>query len=210
MAEATRIAIDLDRPDPEVLDRAARVLCAGELVAAPSDTVYGLLALPRSEAARERLAEVKGRPGPFIVLVRSWEEARSWTRGLPEARWARLRRVWPGPVTVILPTAPNMPGAQDGGIALRMPRSRFLGDLLRAVGEPLFSTSANRAGAPVPLVADDVAAALCGDIALILDGGAADSREPSTIVDWTAVAAKLVRSGRGDAGPLLDLSPRET
>ena len=129
---------------------------------------------------------------------------------MSEAQWTRLRRVWPGPVTVILPTAPNMPGAQSGGIALRMPRSRFLRDLLRAVGEPLFSTSANRAGAPVPLVADDVAAALGADIALILDGGAADSREPSTIVDWTAATAKLVRSGRGDAGPLLDLSPRET
>jgi L-threonylcarbamoyladenylate synthase len=210
VAEAARLAIDLQRPDRDVLERAARVLCAGELVAAPSDTVYGLLPLPRSDAARERLTAVKGRPGPFIVLIRSWEEARSWTRGLSEAQWTRLERVWPGPVTVILPTAQDMPGAERGGIALRMPRSRFLKDLLRAVGEPLFSTSANRAGAPVPLVADDVAATLGGDVALILDGGPADSREPSTIVDWTGSAAKLVRSGRGDAGPLLDLSPRKT
>ncbi len=207
MAEPRRVILHPTEPEPEILARAARLLSEGELVAAPSDTVYGLLALPRSESARARLAAIKERPGPFIVLVDSWEQARSWTRGVPEAVWGRLRKVWPGPVTVILPTDASMPGAQDEGIALRMPQSRFLCDLLHAVGEPLFSTSANRAGEPAAVEAEEVERTLSGEVALILDGGPAHSPEPSTIVDLTGRAPRLVRAGRGDARALLDPGP---
>ncbi len=210
MPGARCVTLDPERPDPGLLAYVARSLCEGDLVAAPSDTVYGLLALPRSARARAALAAVKGRPGPFILLVSSWEQARGWTRGVPEERWTRLERVWPGPVTVILPTAEDMPGAQGGGIALRMPRSRFLDALLRAVGEPLFSTSANREGAPAPVTAAEVLDALGEQVALVLDGGPADSREPSTIVDWGGTEAKLVRAGRGDVRALLDPDPHKT
>ena len=79
------LEIDPDSPDELMLETVARHLLEGDLVAAPSDTVYGLLALPRSETAREKLTRVKGRDGPFIVLVTRWEEARSWTREVPEA-----------------------------------------------------------------------------------------------------------------------------
>ncbi len=171
---------------------------------APSDTVYGLLALPRSSRGRAELARLKGRPGPFIVLVRTWEEARSWTRGVEDATWTRLRRVWPGPVTAILPTAPEMPGSENGAIALRMPESRFLGDLLHAVGEPLFSTSANPPGAAPPVTALEASGGFPQGIALVLDGGLSASPEPSTIVDLSGPVSRMVRAGRGDARALLD------
>ena len=204
MAETPRIVFEPDRASGDLLDRAARLVAEGELVAAPSDTVYGLLALPRSQRARDALTAIKGRPGPFIVLVSSWEEARSWTRGVEEPVWERLQKVWPGPVTVILPTAPEMPGAETAGIALRMPRSRFLTALLDRVGEPLFSTSANLPGAPPPLDAAEIAPEVVARCALLLDGGRADSREPSTLVDLLGERPIVRRRGRGDPAPLLD------
>ena len=195
------VVIDPDRPDPAVLDRVVRLLHEGEVVAAPSDTVYGFLALPRSTRARKTLTRLKERPGPFIVLVSRWEEARSWTRGVSEAVWDRLHEVWPGPVTAILPTTLEMPGAEEGGIGLRMPDSVFLRALLDRTGEPLFSTSANRPGEKPPVRAEEV---LSDDVALVIDAGPSDSRSPSTVVDLAHGMPRLVRKGRGDAGPLLD------
>ena len=173
-------------------------------MAAPSDTVYGYLALPRSTRARESLRILKQRSRPFIVLVRSWEEARSWTRDVPEAVWDRLKEVWPGPVTVILPTDADTPGAENGSIGLRMPDSVFLTALLDAVGEPLFSTSANRPGDPPPVCVDEVIATPSREVALVMDAGPAESSEPSTVVEMVHGSARVVREGRGDAGPLLD------
>ena len=209
MTRPLTLPLDPDRPDPEILTRAARLLYEGEIIAAPSDTVYGFLALPRNLRARVTLSGLKNRPGPFIVLVSSWEEARSWTRKVTENIWERLHKVWPGPVTVILPTAKDMPGALDSAIGLRMPDSVFLRALLLEVGEPLFSTSANRPGEDPPVRVEEVMKGISKSVALVLDAGPADSREPSTVVDMAHGPPKIVRKGRGDAGPLLDptLSP---
>jgi L-threonylcarbamoyladenylate synthase len=198
------LPLDPNRPDPETLTRVSRLLCEGEIVAAPSDTVYGFLALPRSLRARETLSGLKERPGPFIVLVSSWEEARSWTRNVPEDIWNRLHKVWPGPVTVILPTAEDMPGALDSAIGLRMPDSVFLRALLLEVGAALFSTSANRPGEDPPVRVEEVMKGTSDSVALVLDAGPADSKEPSTVIDMAHGTPTIVRKGRGDAGPLLD------
>jgi len=207
VTSVSTVSIDSRHPSPDILRRASRLLLEGEIVAAPSDTVYGYLALPRSTRARESLRILKGRTGPFIVLVRSWEEARSWTRDVQEPVWSRLQDVWPGPVTVILPTDADMPGAENGTIGLRMPDSVFLTALLEEVGEPLFSTSANRPGDPPPVSADQVVAKLSDAVALVLDAGSAESSQPSTVVEMVHGSARVVRMGRGDAGPLLDRSP---
>lgn len=199
--------LDPAHPDPDLLRRAARLLAEGEVVAGPSDTVYGLLALPRSERARASLRRLKGRDGPWIVLVRGWEEARGWTRDVPDAVWERLHAVWPGPVTALLPAPEAIPGSRDGSMALRMPDSVFLTRLLDAVGEPLFSTSANPPGAPAPLDAPSVVNAFARDVALVLDAGPAVSGPASTIVDLTRSPPRIVREGRGDARPLLDPVP---
>lgn len=205
MSSVPTVSIDPERPAPDALRRAARLLLEGEIVAAPSDTVYGFLALPRSARARESLRVLKQRSGPFIVLVRSWEEARSWTRDVPESVWERLQEVWPGPVTVVLPTDADMPGAAEGTIGLRMPDSVFLTALLEEVGEPLFSTSANRPDEPPPVRVEEIVLTGSGEVALVLDAGDAASREPSTIVEIVRDKARVIRKGRGDAAPLLDL-----
>jgi L-threonylcarbamoyladenylate synthase len=204
VADVPVVSVDLHRPAPAILARAARLLRDGEVVAAPSDTVYGFLALPRSVRARDGLARLKERSGPFLVLISSWEEARSWTRGVSGSTWQRLREVWPGPVTVILPAEPSTPGSEGGGIGMRMPGSAFLRRVLSEVGEPLFSTSANHPGEPAPTEARQVAAAFGEGIALILDGGPAGSGVPSTVVDLVNEPPRVLRDGLGNAAPLLD------
>jgi len=197
------VAIDVAAPSGKVLDRATRLLGAGEVIAAPSDTVYGFLASPHSERARATLARYKGRSGSFLLLVASWEQVDAWTRDVPDATRERLHRVWPGPVTAVLPAHPRAPGATAGTLALRMPDSVFLHSLLGTVGEPLLSTSANRAGKAPLLTAPDVEAEF-PDLPLILDGGPAPSSEPSTVVDLTVSPPRILRAGRGRVEPLLD------
>ena len=193
------LRVDPDRPDPEVVARAVALLEEGEVIAGPSDTVYGFLARPSRSKAVETLRRLKGRDGPFIHLVSSLDGARSLAGPVPEAVWERIARVWPGPVTVVLP-------ARSGGtLALRMPNLMLLVHIVSQVGEALLSTSANPAGAPAPLSARDVLGALAQDrVPLLLDGGTAPSQEPSTLVDLSGRSARVLRHGVGDPAPLLD------
>jgi L-threonylcarbamoyladenylate synthase len=181
----------------------AELLQAGEVVAAPSDTVYGFLALPSSGKARSALVRLKGRSENFLLLVGSWEDVRSWTQDVPEETMGRLRRVWPGPVTAVLPARTGRPAATRGTLGLRMPDSVFLRALLERVGEPLLSTSANRPGLPAPTRAEEVEVEF-PEVPLVLDGGPSVSALPSTVVDLTVSPPRVLRRGRGDVEPLLD------
>jgi len=198
-----RLVIDPGAPEPEVVARAARLLRKGEVVGAPSDTVYGLLALPRSARARDTVSRLKERSGPFLLLVDTWDQVRACTRDLTAAQLEKLHEVWPGPVTVILPARPRTPGAAGGTLGLRMPDSLFLRALLEEVGEPLLSTSANRPGASPLLRAEDVEATF-RELPLVVDGGPSDSPEPSTVVDMTQFPPRILRAGRGRGEALLD------
>ena len=203
MAEAERYPLDPFHPGRQRLTEVARRLVAGEVAAAPSDTVYGFLADTRSERAYATLCALKGRSGPFLVLIRSWEEAVALTRDVPEWVWPRLRRVWPGPITAILPTHPGQAGAADNALGLRMPASPFLEALLDEVGAPLFSTSANRPGMPP---AEDAAEVLDAfpELPLVLDGGSAAGSVPSSVVDLSGARPRVIRRGAGDLHLLLD------
>ena len=193
------LRVDPDHPEPDVVFRAVMLLEEGEVIAGPSDTVYGFLGRPSRPEAIDTLRRLKGRAGPFIHLVHSLESARSLAGPVPEPMWERIGRVWPGPVTVVLP-------ARAGGtIALRMPNLTLLVAIMSGVGEPLLSTSANPAGAPPPVSATEVLGVLAQDaVPLLLDGGTAASREPSTLVDLSGKSARVLRHGVGDPAPLLD------
>jgi L-threonylcarbamoyladenylate synthase len=189
---------------PESIDRAARVLRAGGLVAFPTETVYGLGGDASQRDAVAAIYALKGRPAdhPLIVHVIDAGQARHWA--VLDARAERLvARFWPGPLTLVLPRAPDAPAWACGGeasIGLRCPShpvARALLERFTALGgSGVAAPSANRFGRVSPTTAAHVLDDLGTDAPLVLDGGAAEVGVESTIVDLTRERAVLLRPGR--------------
>jgi len=186
------------------IDRAARVLLAGGLVALPTETVYGLGADAAQRDAVELIYATKGRPPghPLIVHVPDVAQGRRWAQF--DARAERLvAAFWPGPLTLVLPRAPAAPAWACGGqasIGLRCPSHPVARALLERFvalgGSGVAAPSANRFGRVSPTRAEHVVDDLGADAPLVLDGGAAEVGVESTIVDLTRGRAVLLRPGR--------------
>jgi L-threonylcarbamoyladenylate synthase len=180
---------------------AARLVLAGEPVAMPTETVYGLAADATNPAAVARIYAAKGRPSfnPLIVHVPDLAAAQAIGRFSNEAL-ALAEAHWPGPLTLVVPLRDDSPIASlvTAGlpsIALRIPAHPAMLDLLRACGRPLAAPSANASGAISPTRAAHVAASLGDRIALIVDGGACPRGIESTIVAATGGPLRLLRRG---------------
>ena len=175
------------RGTPRNLTRLARRLRAGELVAVPTETVYGLAANALDSAACRRIYQAKGRPSrdPLIVHIHSIEQLAAVA--MPnEAAFRLARRFWPGPLTLILAKRPAVPEVVSAGlpsVAVRMPSHALFRRLLRLAGVPLAAPSANPFGYVSPTSAAHVAAGLGGRIPSILDGGPSRIGLESTIID---------------------------
>jgi L-threonylcarbamoyladenylate synthase len=173
--------------DTAGIARAVKLLRAGELVAVPTETVYGLAARADSEAAVAQVFRAKGRPdfNPLIVHVASLDMARGLARFDDRAE-TLAARYWPGPLTLVLPAkeSPIAPAVTAGlpTIALRMPDHPATRSLLEEVQLPLAAPSANRSGAISPTAPGHVAQSLGGKVAAILDGGPCPRGVESTIV----------------------------
>ena len=185
----------------EALSRAAAAIGAGELVAFPTETVYGLGADALNETAVARVFEAKGRPrfNPLIVHVARLEEAMRLGRFSAEARLL-AERFWPGPLTLVVPQAAACPvsflaSAGLDSIALRMPAHPLARVLIEAAGRPLVGPSANPSGRLSPTTADDVMHGLGGRIALVLDGGPCPVGVESTVVSCLSERPVLLRPG---------------
>lgn len=180
------------------LEEALSVLGKGELVAFPTDTVYGLGALAFNNAAIERIYRVKDRAleKAIPVLIGEIEQLAAVVAEVPAAALRLAMRFWPGPLTLVLPKHPDLPPAisTTPTVGVRMPDHPVARALLRAAG-PLAVTSANLSGRPSPATAGEVWQQLAGRIPLILDGGAAPGGVPSTVVDCSGVAPRLLRAG---------------
>ena len=175
--------------DDEVVAVTAGALASGEPVIVPTDTVYGLAALPSSATAIDRLFHLKDRPPtvPIAMLVGSVEQAESLFEPSDVAR--RLGRVfWPGPLTIVMTRL-----GSDGTVGVRYPDHEFIQALTERTG-PLSVTSANRHGEPTPSTARAAAAALVGPVAVVVDGGPCDG-QPSTVVDVTHPDLVIIREG---------------
>ncbi|MEY2447206.1 MAG: L-threonylcarbamoyladenylate synthase [Acidimicrobiaceae bacterium] len=172
--------------DSAALDAAEAALRAGQPIVVPTDTVYGLAALPSST---EILVSLKGRPEsmPIAVLVASLDQATS-VASMSGAADRLARRFWPGPLTIVMDRRGG-----DGTVGVRWPDHDFIRALARRVG-PLAVTSANRHGEPTPATAREAAAALIGDVALVVDGGRCDG-VASTVVDATGSGIAILRAG---------------
>jgi L-threonylcarbamoyladenylate synthase len=185
----------------ESIAEAARLILAGEAVAVPTETVYGLAADATNSGAVARIYEAKGRPSfnPLIVHVPDLATA-ARIGDFDEAALALAERHWPGPLTLVVPLR------DDSGIAsivtaglpsigLRVPAHPAMQALLRASARPLAAPSANASGSISPTRADHVLKSLGGRIPLIIDGGPTQRGLESTIVAATGGALRLLRPG---------------
>ncbi|HZU62387.1 MAG TPA: L-threonylcarbamoyladenylate synthase [Novosphingobium sp.] len=175
-------------PDEAGVATAARLLAEGELVALPTETVYGLAARADSDAAVAAIYRAKGRPdfNPLIVHVADAAAAEALAVLDARAR-ALMAAFWPGPLTIVLPlrAGAGLAPAVTAGlptVALRCPAHAAMRAVLRAAGLPLAAPSANRSGAVSPTRAEHVATSLAGRIGWILDGGACPDGLESTII----------------------------
>lgn len=182
------------------VDRAARLLLGGGVVAIPTETVYGLSAMARDEMAIRRVYEVKGRPPshPLIVHFADADGAREWAGRWSQRAEVLAERFWPGPLTLIVERADFVPDAVTGGrstVALRVPDHPLTSQLLRIVGDGLAAPSANRFGRVSPTTAAHVRDDLGDDVDYILDGGSCDIGLESTIVDCSVDPPQILRPG---------------
>ena len=163
-------------PDAAALADAARRLRAGELVAFPTETVYGLGADADNPAAVRRIYAAKGRPSghPLIVHLPNADDLEHWARDVPAAARALAAAFWPGPLTIVVPTTHElamMVGGSSDTIGVRVPNDELLLSVLRECG-PLAVSSANTHGADPCQSAQDVLQAFSGEnLAGVLDGG---------------------------------------
>lgn len=187
------------RPDAAAITEAVRRLRNGELVAFPTETVYGLGGNALYASAVQRIFTTKGRPNtnPLIVHVADVAAARSLVRDWPPTADVLAARWWPGPLALILPKAPHIPDAVTAGgdtVAIRIPRHPVALALLEAVGLLLAAPSANRSMAVSPTTAAHVAESF-GDELLVLDGGATEVGIESTVLDLSVRPARVLRHG---------------
>jgi L-threonylcarbamoyladenylate synthase len=183
------------------IDEAARLIRAGELVAFPTETVYGLGADATNERAVAKIFEAKGRPqfNPLISHVLDAAEAQRFVRW-NETADRLAAKFWPGPLTLVLPRAAESPIAllTTAGldtVAIRAPAHPMAQALIRAAGLPIAAPSANRSGSISPTRAEHVAESLGDKVGLILDGGPCAVGVESTVLDLTSERPVLLRPG---------------
>lgn len=179
--------------EKDALAAAMAVLQAGGVVALPTETVYGLVALWRHQDARQEIYRLKRRPADKRLQMLASSVAMAAAAGLcPDGRLECLgRRFWPGALTVVAPS-------RDGdGIGLRIPSHPFLAELLVRLGEPLAATSANLSGQPAALTAAAAVAGLDGAPQLLVDGGevSVTAGSASTVVSLLGPAVAVLRAG---------------
>ena len=182
------------------ITRAAAQLKAGELVAFPTETVYGLGADASNADAVRKVFAAKGRPAdhPLIVHIADKVQLVNWAREIPQAVHTLAQKFWPGPLTLVLKRHPNVPDAVTGGqdtVAIRVPSHPVAQALLRAFNGGIAAPSANRFGRVSSTTAAHVREEFGDTVACVLDGGATDVGIESTIVDCSGAAPALLRPG---------------
>ncbi len=184
----------------KAFDEALALLQQGDVIAFPTDTVYGVGAAGLNPTAIARLFAIKDRPRTQAIplLLADPSDLGSVCPSVPIAAEELAARYWPGGLTLIVPAAPHLPPELLAGgatVAVRVPDHLWLRELIRRLGQPLAATSANLHGEPNPTSADMVEAHLGRRLPLILDGGPTPGDIPSTIVDVTGPEPKVLRHG---------------
>ncbi len=179
---------------------AAKLLKAGELVAIPTETVYGLACDATNPEAVAKIFIAKGRPqdNPLIVHVNSMEMLKPLVRELPQAALNLAQHYWPGPMTLVLPKSNVIPSIVSAGldtVAIRMPSHPIALRIIEESGLPLAAPSANLSSRPSPTLASHVMDDMQGRIPLIIDAGASKYGLESTVISIQGETAHILRPG---------------
>ena len=190
----------LSAEDPQTPVTAAELIKSGQLVAIPTETVYGLGANGLDEAAVAKIFEAKGRPqdNPLILHISGPEQIELFCHHIPQKAYDLAETFWPGPLTIVLPARSNVPRRTTGGlstVAVRCPDNAVTREIIRLSGVPIAAPSANISGKPSTTTAEHVRHDHEGKIAAIVDGGSCRVGVESTIVDLTEERPRLLRPG---------------
>ncbi|MEG1412324.1 MAG: L-threonylcarbamoyladenylate synthase [Acidaminococcaceae bacterium] len=182
------------------LKTAARLLQSGEVIAFPTETVYGLGADGLNATAVSKIFAAKGRPSdnPLILHIAEPEELDRLTRSLSASAKVLMAKFWPGPLTLVVPKSDLVPEVVSAGldtVAVRMPSHPVARTLIKLARCPIAAPSANKSGRPSPTNAQDVLEDMDGLIAGIVDGGACGIGVESTVVDTTTAIPMILRPG---------------
>ncbi|MFW5746605.1 MAG: L-threonylcarbamoyladenylate synthase [Nanoarchaeota archaeon] len=191
---------ELKKSSAEVIRQAGELIRKGEVVAFPTETVYGLGANALDEDAVKKIFEAKGRPSdnPLIVHVSDKKHLARIVETVPHKAELLIERFWPGPLTLILRKGDRVPMMTTGGrnnVGVRMPNHAVALSLIAEAGYPIAAPSANSFGRPSPTLAKHVFEDLDGKIPLIIDGGACQVGLESTIIDMTSETPMILRPG---------------
>lgn len=186
--------------DEDGINRAADLLAKGELVAIPTETVYGLAANALNREAVSRIFEAKGRPqdNPLIVHISDISELKPLVEDIPENALKLAEKYWPGPLTMIFRRSALVPEEVSAGldtVAVRMPSHPVARAIISRAGVPLAAPSANRSGSPSPTTAAHVMEDMMGRIPAVVDGGESSVGVESTVLDLTKDMPRLLRPG---------------
>ena len=190
----------LNAQAPDTAAIAAGLIRQGELVAIPTETVYGLGAHGLDEAAVAKIFQAKGRPqdNPLILHICGPEQIELFCHHIPQRAYDLAAAFWPGPLTLVLPARDNVPRRTTGGldtVAVRCPDNAVTREIIRLAGVPIAAPSANISGKPSTTTAQHVLHDHDGKIAAIVDGGPCRVGVESTIVDLTEERPRLLRPG---------------
>ncbi|MEN6324946.1 MAG: L-threonylcarbamoyladenylate synthase [Syntrophomonas sp.] len=193
------LKVDPEQPETEIIARAAELIGSRELVAFPTETVYGLGAGAYYPEAVNKIFIAKQRPAanPLLVHVSNQAQVKELVLEVPPAARLLMNKFWPGPLSLVLPARASVPSVVTGGkssVGLRMPDHPVALALIEAAG-PIAAPSANLSGRPSPLTAGHVRDDLDGRIAAVLDAGSTGLGLESTIIDFSQGRIQLIRRG---------------
>jgi tRNA threonylcarbamoyl adenosine modification protein (Sua5/YciO/YrdC/YwlC family) len=205
------VEVNTDHPEPRKIARAVEALQAGEVIAYPTDTVYGLGADIHSKKGADRLYQIKGmaRSHPLAFICPDLSEIAKYAI-VDNQIYRVLRRFLPGPYCFILEATREVPRllqTKQKTIGIRVPNHAVITAVVRELGRPVISTTAQSSGMEQPHVDPAEIDDDFSGLALVLDGGAGGV-VPTTVVDLTKSPPEIVRHGLGDVDDLVDESPR--
>lgn len=195
-----RLVVDSQHPDARVVEEAARRIRNGGVVAAPTDTLYGLSADPFNQSAVERVFAIKGRAGDraLPLVAADLDQVTRSLGALSLLASTLATRFWPGPLTLVVHPAARLAdgvASANGTVGVRVPDHAVTRLLAAGAARLLTATSANVSGRPATADPDRVAAELGGMLDVLLDAGVSPGGSPSTIVDVTGERPILIRAG---------------